>query len=256
MKDETIITDVLDKIRLKKNVDISGAQSKIETKYKPLVDELSFISFINVSFALHLQSQLIVQTGGKSILSKELDLSKLVVKSADDIKVIKKDVGESWTTSITDFTDEIAPTLFGGNSCAENTALIINKILDTTHFLGRTKKAAAEVAEVVEEAIVVEDRVKEIERVTLDMPHLDECAALQEVAKCFKGALFGRYMRFMINHGDITDNDQRERANLLYRLSQDAKPELLDQCYVTGKDMDDNGDENGPSRRIRKRKKQ
>jgi hypothetical protein len=96
MIDDTVIADVFGKIMVsKKNfVDDAGAKSRIERKYKPLVEGFSFISFIKVSFALHLQSQLIETTGGKSILCDDLDLSKLVIQTAEDIKVIKKDVGQ------------------------------------------------------------------------------------------------------------------------------------------------------------------
>jgi hypothetical protein len=151
MRDDTVIADVIGKIMdSKKNIeDIVGTKSRIEWKYKPLIERFSFISFIKVSFALHLQSQLIETTGRKSKPPVDLDLSNLVIQTTEDIKVIKKDVGQLWTTSITDFTTAIAPSLYADDSCATNTALIINKILDTTHYfpIPRKNKADANVAE-------------------------------------------------------------------------------------------------------------
>ena len=240
MKDKKIITDVLDMIGSKKNVDISGAQSKIETKYKPLVEGLSFISFIKLAYALHLQSQLFVQTGGKPTLRQDLDLSKLKITSVNDIKIIKKDVGESWTTSITDFTDEIAPTLFVGDRCADNTALIINKILDTTNFLGRKKKVAANVAEVVEATVVENNRVEDVEQVTLDLPDLAECAALKKVLICFQSNRnLKEYLKDRISR-DISD-DLRQSAQRLQDLIKKANPSHLEDCYITEQDQDTDG---------------
>jgi hypothetical protein len=229
MIDDTVIADVFGKIMgLKKNfVDDAGAKSRIERKYKPLIEGFSFISFIKVSFALHLQSQLSETTGGKSILCDDLDLSKLVIQTAEDIKVIKKDVGQLWTTSITDFTDKIAPSLYVVGSRAANTALIINKILDTTHYfpVPRKNKADANVAEAVEV-------------VTLDMPDLNECKSLKNVLQGFKDPRFQRLLTDKIRSPNITD-EKRQQAQTLLTLIEAANVLFLDTCYLTGQDKDD-----------------
>ena len=246
MKEETSIDNVLQNIHTEKNVDISGAQSKIETTYKPLVEGLRFVSFINVSFALHLQSQLIVLTGGKSKLRSDLDLSKFQINHVEDIKVIQKNDGLSWTTSITDFSEKIAPDLYC-DGCEENTAIIIKKIIDTNKFFCTAKKkAAADVAEVVVEDSfevlgsegVVEDSFEEVGQVTLDMQNLVWCApALQDVLKCFRNGKFRRHVQSKIRSGNIT-NDQKQLAKRLIDLIVNADPQYLDQCYLREQDLD------------------
>jgi hypothetical protein len=229
MRDDTVIADVFGKItESKKNfVDVAGAQSRIERKYKPFIERFSFISFIKVSFALHLQSQLIDTTGGKSRLRINLDLSNLVIQTTDDIKVIKKDVGQLWTTSITDFTTEIAPRLYADDSCATNTALIINKILDTTHYfpVPRKNKADANVA-------------KAVEVVTLDMPDFNECKLLKNVLLSFKDVRFKELLNAKIRSPNITD-EKKQQVKTLLTLIEAANVQYLETHYLTGQDKDD-----------------
>jgi hypothetical protein len=213
-------------------------QDKIEKKYSPTIQD-NFISFIRVSFALDLHNRLMIITKGKSKLPGFDDLgiiaeNHLGKKPSQITTIVTSDIslGEiKWTGCIKQYASDIAPNIYR-EDCNGQTAQVTRHYLDSKIKTTRNNKK-----------IDTENNDTE-EKVTLKKPALEEYASIKTVIEHLKQRDFISYLEDKIQFDDGVNHETKHKAKRLLGLIKEFPIEMLEECYVTGRDLD--GQEGNP----------
>jgi hypothetical protein len=242
MMDKAGITTVLLEIFEKRGIVDEGEkaklQDKIEKKYSPTIQN-NFISFIRVSFALDLHNRLMIITKGKSKLPGFDDLgiiaeNHLGKKPSQITTIVTSDIslGEiKWTGCIKQYASDIAPNIYR-EDCNGQTAQVTRHYLDSKIKTTRNNKK-----------IDTENNDTE-EKVTLKKPALEEYASIKTVIEHLKQRDFISYLEDKIQFDDGVNHETKHKAKRLLGLIKEFPIEMLEECYVTGRDLD--GQEGNP----------
>jgi hypothetical protein len=238
MIDEAGITTVLRDIFENRGIMDEGEkailQDKIEKKYSPTIQD-NFISFIRVSFALDLHNRLMITTKGKSKLTDLIELgiiaeNHLGKKPSQITTIVTSDISlreRKWTGCIKQYASDIAPHIYR-DDCNGQIAQV------TRHYLDSKIKTKATTNK---NKIDTENNDTE-EKITLKKPALAEYASIKTVIEHLKQHDFISYLEKKIKFDDGVNHEMKHKAKRLLGLIQDFPIQMLEACYVTGRDLD------------------
>ena len=238
MIDKVGITTVLGEIFEKRGIvdeeEKAILQDKIKKKYIPTIQD-NFISFIRVSFALDLHKRLMITTKGKSKLTDliELGISKdhFLGKKPSQITTIEtSDITHErkWTGCIKEYATDIAPHIYT-HDCNGQIAQVTRHYLDS---IIKTKK----------KKIDTENNDTE-EKVALKKPALAEYQSIKTVIEHLKQHDFISYLEKKIQFDNGVNHETKHKAKRLLGLIKEFPIEMLEECYVTGRDLEEGRDD-------------
>ena len=238
MIDKVGITTMLGEIFEKRGIvdeeEKAILQDKIKKKYIPTIQD-NFISFIRVSFALDLHKRLMITTKGKSKLTDliELGISKdhFLGKKPSQITTIEtSDITHErkWTGCIKEYATDIAPHIYT-HDCNGQIAQVTRHYLDS---IIKTKK----------KKIDTENNDME-EKVALKKPALAEYQSIKTVIEHLKQLDFISYLEKKIQFDNGVNHDTKYKAKRLLGLIKEFPIEMLEECYVTGRDLEEGRDD-------------
>ena len=206
-------------------------QDKIEKKYRPTIQD-NFISFIRVSFALDLHKRLMITTKGKSKLT---DLIELGIISKDHLEkkhsqistIVTSDIILShetkWTACIKEYATDIAHHIYS-HDCNGQIAQVTRHYLDS-QITTKKKKTDTENNEMEE-------------KITLKKPALAEYVSIKTVIEHLQQLDFISYLEKKIKFDNGVNHETKHKAKRLLGLIKEFPIQMLEECYVTGRDLD------------------
>ena len=204
-------------------------QDKIEKKYRPTIQD-NFISFIRVSFALDLHKRLMITTKGKSKLT---DLIELGIISKDHLEkkhsqistIVTSDISHEtkWTACIKEYATDIAHHIYS-HDCNGQIAQVTRHYLDS-QITTKKKKTDTENNEMEE-------------KITLKKPALEEYVSIKTVIEHLQQLDFISYLEKKIKFDNGVNHETKHKAKRLLGLIKEFPIQMLEECYVTGRDLD------------------
>ena len=229
----TVLREIFENRGIVDEAEKAILQDKIEKKYSPTIQD-NFISFIRVSFALDLHKRLMITTKGKSKLT---DLIELGIISEDHLgkkpsqitTIVTSDISQErkWTACIKEYATDIAPHIYS-HDCNGQIAQV------TRHYLDSIIKTKATTNK---KKIDTENNDTE-EKVTLKKPALAEYQSIKSVIEHLKKPDFISYLEKNIQFDNGVNHETKHKAKRLLGLIQEFPIQMLEECYVTGRDLD------------------